>query len=109
MSVGAADIESSMDADVMENNAYFNHPCSGPDQKHYTYAAHMREYVSTDPRKASFPEMEPRSNILTQIMPTKIEGKPFVMTEWNEYGSTHSMQRHIFPQRYMLVFKILMV
>ena len=86
MSVGAADIESSMDADVMENNAYFNHPCSGPDQKHYTYAAHMREYVSTDPRKASFPEMEPRSNILTQIMPTKIEGKPFVMTEWNEYG-----------------------
>lgn len=36
--------------------------------------------------KASFPEMEPRSNILTQIMPTKIEGKPFVMTEWNEYG-----------------------
>ena len=30
--------------------------------------------------------MEPRSNILTQIMPTKIEGKPFVMTEWNEYG-----------------------
>lgn len=86
MSVGSADIESSMDADVMENNAYFNHPCSGPDQKHYTYAAYLREYVSTDPRKASFPSMEPRSNILTQIIPTKIEGKPFVMTEWNEYG-----------------------
>lgn len=86
MSVGAADIASSMDGDVMENNAYFNHPCSGPDQEHYLYSPYMREYVSTDPRKASFPSMEPRSNILTQIIPTHVKGKPFIMTEWNEYG-----------------------
>lgn len=86
MSVGAADIASSLDADVMENNAYFNHPCSGPDQDHYLYSPYMREYVSTDPRKASFPSMEPRSNIITQILPTHIKGKPFIMTEWNEYG-----------------------
>lgn len=85
MCTGPADYYSSM-GDVTENNAYFNHPCPGPDPEHYLYSPHMREYVSTDPRTSSFASMEPRSHILTQFAPGHMENKPFIMTEWNEYG-----------------------
>lgn len=83
---GAADIYSHTDGDFMENNAYFNHPAPSR-ELHTLYLPNFREYITTDPRKASYPDFEPRSNLVTQASATKIAGKPFVMSEWNEYGA----------------------
>lgn len=83
---GAADVYSCICGDVIENNAYFNHPTVGysPD---YTFVPNMAENVSNDPRTHSYPDMCHRTNILSQVSPAFVEGKPFVMTEWNEYGA----------------------
>ena len=82
---GAADIFSHSDGDVMENNTYFNHPAPAfdPGREHVPY---MREYVSTDPRTQTFPGFDPRSNMTTQGTCALLRGKPFLLTEWNEYG-----------------------
>ena len=83
---GLADVYSCICGDVMENNAYFNHPTVGysPD---YTFIPNMAENVSNDPRTHSYPDMCHRTNIISQVSQAFVEGKPFVMTEWNEYGA----------------------
>ena len=82
---GAADIYSQMDGDFMENNAYFNHPAPGFGAEGVT-VPYLREYITADPRKETYPDFEPRTNLTTQASATLIEGKPFIMSEWNEYG-----------------------
>lgn len=82
---GAADIYSHMDGDFIENNAYFNHPAP-TGKKGLLYIPHLREYISTDPRKETYGGFEPRSNLVTQVSGSLVEGKPFVLSEWNEYG-----------------------
>lgn len=82
---GAADIYSHMDGDVMENNAYFNHPAPGAEGEEL-FVPYLREYVTADPRLQTFPGLEPRSNLTVQASCAAVEGKPFLLTEWNEYG-----------------------
>ena len=82
---GAADIDSHAQGSLMENNAYFNHPAPSPDRS-ATHVPHMREYVSADPLTQTYPGFEPRSNLTAQASCAALSGKPFVMTEWNEYG-----------------------
>lgn len=83
---GMADIYSDTCGDIIENNAYFNHPKVGysPD---YTLIPNMAENVSNDPRTHSYPDMNHRTNIISQVSPSFVAGKPFLMTEWNEYGA----------------------
>lgn len=92
---GPADVASHMDGDVMENNAYFNHPIFPVvDNK---YKAVLREYVSTDPltlqneeniAQTTYPMHVyfVRTTFLMQACTAVTEEKPFVMSEWNEYG-----------------------
>lgn len=82
---GAADIYSHADGDFMENNAYFNHPAPRHNDGKIL-VPNLREYVATDPRTATYPGFEPRSNLVTQASAAKLAGKPFVLSEWNEYG-----------------------
>lgn len=82
---GAADIYSHADGDVMENNAYFNHPAPCEDRKKI-FVPFLREYVVSDPRKQTYPAFEPRSNLTVQASCGALEGKPFLLSEWNEYG-----------------------
>ena len=84
---GAADIYSHADGDVMENNAYFNHPAPRAD-KGAVYVQNLREYVVTDPRRQTYPAFEPRSNLTVQASCGALEGKPFLLSEWNEYGES---------------------
>lgn len=86
---GAADIYSHLDGDFMENNTYFNHPApvrrKEPEPwKHYV--PDYREYISTDPRTCTWYGFDVRSNMTTQASEAVVEGKPFILSEWNEYG-----------------------
>ena len=92
---GVADVYSCICGDVIENNAYFNHPTVGYSPE-YTFVPNMAENVSNDPRLHSYPDMCHRTNILSQVSPAFVEGKPFVMTEWNEYGA-HPFHSTAFP------------
>jgi hypothetical protein len=80
---GAADIFSASDGDIMENNAYFNHPAPSRE----LIIPDMREYVSSDPRLFTFPGFERRSNLTAQASCAAIKDKPFILSEWNEYGA----------------------
>ena len=83
---GAADIYSHLDADVMENNAYFNHPVGTNPNSGGVLVPDLRDYVSTDPFTETFPETEHRSNITVQASIAAIEKRPMILSEWNEYG-----------------------
>lgn len=85
LTTGAADTYSHTGGDLMENNAYFNHPAAIWDEK-AVYVQLLREFVSSDPRTDTYPDLDHRSNLLTQAAPSQIEGKPYIMSEWNEYG-----------------------
>ncbi|ODR28288.1 hypothetical protein [Eisenbergiella tayi] len=83
---GAADIFSHADGDFMENNTYFNHPAKFGSDHDHLYIPNLREYVSVNPLNDTHPGFEPRSNMTSQAVPAGIKGKPFVLSEWNEYG-----------------------
>lgn len=83
---GAADIYSHLDAEVMENNAYFNHPLGNIPGYEGILVPDLRDYVSTDPLTETFPEMEHRSNITVQASIAAVERRPMILSEWNEYG-----------------------
>lgn len=83
---GAADIYSHADGNFMENNTYFNHPVKFGDDNKHLYIPNLREYVSVNPLRDTHPGFEPRSNMTTQAVPAQIKGKPFILSEWNEYG-----------------------
>ena len=83
---GAADVASSCMGDFMQNNTYFNHPAAVMSPPGTLFVPNLREYVSQDPRCLVPSCMEPRGNLTAQAGAAVLEGKPFVLNEWNEYG-----------------------
>lgn len=86
---GAADVYSHTDADIMENNCYFNHPIppfeipmNGPIR-----GAGLAELVSTNPVMMHKRDgMFLRTTLLTMGATAAVADKPFLLSEWNEYG-----------------------
>lgn len=81
---GPADVEGHIDGDIMENNAYFNHPVFPIEDQ--TYKTVLREFVSTNPLTIQKGKNFVFTTFLTQACTSVTENKPFVMSEWNEYG-----------------------
>ena len=84
---GIADIYSSTRTiDLSENNAYYNHPMGGSfEGVGVRYNWHYN--VKTDPRKTTYPVFDLRdNNLIQQLAAAAVKGKPFVVSEWNEYG-----------------------
>jgi hypothetical protein len=83
---GAADVYGHSDGDLMENNSYFNHPVppfhTGND---YTVAGPM-EYVSHNPLTMQRGIGSLVTAIISLGATAVIQGKPFMLSEWNEYG-----------------------
>lgn len=82
---GAADVFSSSDDDISQNNSYFNHPDSSEDNSYYL--SDLREYITTDPRQETYDGITaPRNNITVAAVTSHVKNKPFILSEWNEYG-----------------------
>jgi len=82
---GAADVYGHTDGDVMENNCYFNHPIPPFKDSEYTLAGPM-EYVSTNPLTMQRGIGSMSVSLLSLASVAITGGKPFFITEWNEYG-----------------------
>lgn len=82
---GAADVYGHSDADVMENNTYFNHPmlpCS--DNIYQVFGPN--EYVSIDPLTIQRGIGSMGTTLLSLASVAIVAGKPFIISEWNDYG-----------------------
>ena len=93
---GAADVYGHIDGDVMENNSYFNHPVP-PFQKGNYLCVGPTEYVSVNPLTMQRGVGAYATTLLSFCSLAAVSGKPFVVSEWNEYGlhpfhSTASVQ-----------------
>ena len=83
---GAADVYGHIDGDLMENNSYVNHPMP-PFRNDNTYmVAGPVEYVSTDPLTMQRGIGCLATTLLSLGSLAVIQGKPFMLSEWNEYG-----------------------
>lgn len=82
---GAADVYGHSDADVMENNSYFNHPLLPVQGTTYMVSGPM-EYVSTNPLTIQKDIGAIATTIPSMAAIAVIKGKPFMLSEWNEYG-----------------------
>ncbi len=82
---GAADIYGHIDGDVIENNSYFNHPLL-PVQDNTYYVLGPREYVSFNPLTMQKGGNARATSLLSLGAMAAVEGKPFMLSEWNEYG-----------------------
>ena len=82
---GAADVYGHSDADVMENNSYFNHPLLPVQGTTYMLSGPM-EYVSTNPLTIQKDIGAIATTIPSMAAIAVIKGKPFMLSEWNEYG-----------------------
>ena len=83
---GAADVYGHTDGDFMENNSYFNHPLL-PIQEANTYlVAGPAEYVSTNPLTMQTGVGSMATTLLNLASVAIVKGKPFMLSEWNEYG-----------------------
>lgn len=83
---GAADVYGHTDGDLMENNSYFNHPLL-PVQENNTYlVAGPTEYVSTNPLTMQTGVGAMATTLLSLGSVAIVKGKPFMLSEWNEYG-----------------------
>ena len=82
---GAADVYGHMDGDFMENNTYFNHPILPFDGKTFLVAG-PTEYVSTNPLKMQQGVGAMATTLLSLGSVPCAAEKPFMITEWNEYG-----------------------
>lgn len=83
---GAADVYGHIDGNLMENNSYFNHPIL-PIQKKDTYlVAGPMEYVSTNPLTMQTGIGSMATTLLSLASVAIVKGKPFMLSEWNEYG-----------------------
>ncbi len=82
---GAADVFGHTDGDVMENNSYFNHPLLPVVNDTYM-AFGPTEYVSTNPLTMQTGVGAMATSILSLGSVAVVHGKPFMITEWNEYG-----------------------
>ncbi len=82
---GAADVYGHTDGDLMENNSYFNHPIL-PIQNDTYMVYGPAEYVSTDPLSIQRGVGALGTTILSLASVAVVAGKPFMISEWNEYG-----------------------
>ena len=82
---GAADVYGHTVGDVMENNSYFNHPILPVVNDTYMVYG-PTEYVSTDPLMIQRGIGSMGTTILSLASVAITEGKPFMLSEWNEYG-----------------------
>ncbi len=83
---GAADVYGHSDGDLMENNSYFNHPVPPFHTGNDYLAAGPVEYVSSNPLTMQRGVGALATTILTLGATAVIQGKPFMLSEWNEYG-----------------------
>ncbi len=82
---GAADVYGHIDGDLMENNCYFNHPLFPLTDDGYN-AVCPSEYVGANPLTIQAHVGAMANTILSMGAIAATEGKPFVISEWNEYG-----------------------
>ena len=82
---GAADVYGHTDGDLMENNSYFNHPIF-PVQNDTYMVYGPTEYVSTNPLTMQQGIGSMGTSLLSLASVAIVEGKPFMLSEWNEYG-----------------------
>jgi len=82
---GAADAYGHAGGDVIENNCYFNHPIL-PVQNETYLCAGPAEYVSTNPLTMQQGIGSMATTLLSLASVAIVNGKPFMLSEWNEYG-----------------------
>lgn len=82
---GAADAYGHASGDVIENNCYFNHPILPVQNDTYMVAGPM-EYVSANPLTMQQGIGAMGHTLLTLASVAIVNGKPFMLSEWNEYG-----------------------
>lgn len=82
---GAADVYSHTDGDIMMNNTYFNHPMP-PFHQETLVVPGMREYVTSNPLHVHKDGIFMRTEMLQMASTAVVAGKPFILSEWNEYG-----------------------
>lgn len=83
---GAADVYGHSDADVMENNTYFNHPMLPcPDYTCRVFGP--QEYVSVNPLTLQQGIGSMATTLLSFASVAIVQGKPFIISEWNDYAS----------------------
>ena len=83
---GAADVYGHLDGDFMENNSYFNHPILPVLEDGKFQVAGPAELVSANPLRMQEGVGAMGNTILSQASMSCVAGKPFMITEWNEYG-----------------------
>ena len=83
---GAADVYGHTDGDFMENNSYFNHPLLPIQQPNTYLVAGPIEYVSTNPLTMQTGVGSMATTLLSLASVAIVKGKPFMLSEWNEYG-----------------------
>lgn len=83
---GAADVYGHLDGDIMENNSYFNHPLLPVTDSTYLVAGPM-EYVSVNPLTMQKGVGALATTLVSMAATAVVEGKPFMLSEWNEYGA----------------------
>lgn len=82
---GAADVYGHTDGDLIENNSYFNHPLL-PVQGNTYLVAGPAEYVSVNPLTMQKGIGSMATTLLSLASVAVVNGKPFMLSEWNEYG-----------------------
>lgn len=82
---GAADVYGHTDGDLMENNSYFNHPLL-PMQNDTYMVFGPAEYVSANPLTMQQGVGSMGTTLLSLASVAVVGGKPFMLSEWNEYG-----------------------
>ena len=82
---GAADVYGHTDGDLMENNSYFNHPLL-PVQGNTYLVVGPTEYVSANPLTMQKGVGSMATTLLSLASVAIVGGKPFMLSEWNEYG-----------------------
>ena len=82
---GAADVYGHTTGDVMQNNSYFNHPIL-PIQNENHMVFGPTEYVSANPLTMQQGVGALGTTLLSFGSIGAVDGKPFMITEWNEYG-----------------------
>ena len=82
---GAADVYGHTGGDLMENNSYFNHPLL-PVQNDTYLCAGPAEYVSVNPLTMQTGIGSMATSLLSLASVAIVNGKPFVLSKWNEYG-----------------------
>lgn len=82
---GAADVYGHTDGDIMENNSYFNHPIP-PFQDGFQMCVGPTEYVTANPINMQTGIGSMATTLLSFGAVAVVKGKPFMLSEWNEYG-----------------------